>query len=328
MYNGFVSNVRHLLVVVLCVTLLGITGTSVQAQQTFGKYFTETGHNVVGEFWNLYQSVPDAEVIFGYPITDPFVTAFPAGLEVQYFQRARFEYHPELPEGQRVQMTPLGAYLYQAGAPSLNLTIPGACQSFPTGYAVCYDFLTFFDQQGGVARFGNPISAFEFLADGRIVQYFERARFEWHPELERGQNIMLADLGTIYFLAIGEDSARLTRVSPIEGIIVESPQWVTSIRVLAFVGKAVTLPTDAQDVYIIVLDQAYAPVPDATGFVIVHQPVSGDQAFPVTTDANGLGVVRNVTFANQPSGSLVELYVEMRLGELKDSTMTSFRIWR
>ena len=39
-------------------------------------------------------------------------------------------------------------------------------------------------------------------------------------------------------------------------------------------------------------------------------------------------IVRNVTFSNQPPGSLVELYVEMRLGELKDSTLTSFRIGR
>jgi kynureninase len=39
-------------------------------------------------------------------------------------------------------------------------------------------------------------------------------------------------------------------------------------------------------------------------------------------------VVNNVKYLNQPPGSLVELYVEMRLGELKDSTLTSFRIWR
>jgi hypothetical protein len=196
------------------------------------------------------------------------------------------------------------------------------------GYAVCYDFLTFFDQHGGVARFGNPISAFEFLSDGRIVQYFERARFEWHPELAREQNILLADLGTTYFTEIGEEPARLTRVLPIEGIIVESPQWATSIRTLAFVRKAVTLPTDTQDVFVIVRDQAYAPVPNATGFIIVHQPVGGDQTFAVTTDINGIGVVHNVTFTNQPPGSLVELFVEMRLGDLKDSTMTSFHIWR
>ena len=48
-YNGFVSTVRHLLVFVMCISLLGTTASSVQAQQMFGKYFTETGHNVVEE---------------------------------------------------------------------------------------------------------------------------------------------------------------------------------------------------------------------------------------------------------------------------------------
>ncbi|MDO9349453.1 MAG: hypothetical protein Q7T47_09225, partial [Anaerolineales bacterium] len=72
---------------------------------------------------------------------------------------------------------------------SLSLNIPGACRPFSTGYAVCYDFLTFIDQYGGVALLGNPVSAFEFLSDGRIVQYFECARFEWHPEFARGENI-------------------------------------------------------------------------------------------------------------------------------------------
>ena len=327
-YNGSVSAVKRIILFVICLALLGITGSNVQAQQAFGKYFTETGHNVVGDFWNTYRSTPNAEVIFGYPITDEFATTFPAGLEVQYFQRARFEYHPELPEGQRVRLTPLGANLYRAGTPSLSLNIPGACRPFSTGYAVCYDFLTFFDQYGGMALLGNPVSAFEFLSDGRIVQYFERARFEWHPEFARGENILLADLGSLYFFEVGEDPARLTRVSPKDGIIVESSQWATSIRTLAFVGKAVALPTDTQNIYIIVQDQAYAPLPGATGFVIAHPPLGGDQTFAVTTGIDGIGVVRNVTFFDQPPGSLVELFVEMRLGDLKDSTKTSFRIWR
>ncbi|MFH1908601.1 MAG: hypothetical protein ABIL11_14665 [Chloroflexota bacterium] len=75
-------------------------------------------------------------------------------------------------------------------------------------------------------------------------------------------------------------------------------------------------------------DQAYAPLPGATGFVIVHPPLGGDQTFAVTTGIDGIGVVRDVTFFDQPPGSLVELFVEMRLGDLKDSTKTSFRIWR
>ena len=38
-------------------------------------------------------------------------------------------------------------------------------------------FHAYWLQHGGLAQFGYPISE-EFVLDGRIVQYFERARFE------------------------------------------------------------------------------------------------------------------------------------------------------
>jgi hypothetical protein len=55
-----------------------------------------------------------------------------------------------------------------------------------TGHIVKQAFLRYWQSQGGLATFGYPIS--EELpeisnADGKVytVQYFERARFEWHP---------------------------------------------------------------------------------------------------------------------------------------------------
>src|SRR5262245_52283031 len=42
-------------------------------------------------------------------------------------------------------------------------------------------FLEFWREHGGQLIFGYPISE-EIVEDGRIVQYFERARFEYHPE--------------------------------------------------------------------------------------------------------------------------------------------------
>ena len=133
----------------------------VEFQQTIGHYFPQTGHNVIGEFWAFYQSVPDAAVIFGMPITEQFSTGDGSGLTVQYFEKARFELHPDQPVGQRVTLTALGSKLYKAGAPTINLTTPGACRTL-NGYGVCYDFLTFFDQHGGVARFGN-------ISNGRVL---------------------------------------------------------------------------------------------------------------------------------------------------------------
>ena len=167
---------KHILTLFVCLALLGLTAAPAAARQMGGQYFPQTGHNILGDFLAFYQSVSDASTVFGLPITELFTTVDSSRLTVQYFEKARFELHPELAVGQRVQVTMLGQKLYHAGTPFVNVTTAGACQVF-NGFGVCYDFLAFFNQHGGLARFGNPISAFEFLPDGRIVQYFERARF-------------------------------------------------------------------------------------------------------------------------------------------------------
>jgi plastocyanin len=56
-----------------------------------------------------------------------------------------------------------------------------------TGHSLNFGFKSYWEQNGGLARFGYPISE-EFLergADGavRTVQYFERARFEYHYDI-------------------------------------------------------------------------------------------------------------------------------------------------
>ncbi len=53
---------------------------------------------------------------------------------------------------------------------------------FPeTGHNLSNFFKRFWDANGGLARFGYPISE-EFQENGHTVQYFERVRFEHHPE--------------------------------------------------------------------------------------------------------------------------------------------------
>jgi uncharacterized protein YkwD len=65
----------------------------------------------------------------------------------------------------------------------------------PTGYSVGGAFLRFFDTYGGVRIFGYPISG-EITENGRIVQYFERQRFEWHAELVGSPyEVLLGTLG-------------------------------------------------------------------------------------------------------------------------------------
>jgi len=74
-------------------------------------------------------------------------------------------------------------------------------RSFPeTGHTLAGEFLTFWQQHGGLATFGYPITEEfdeESLIDGQTyrVQYFERQRFELHPENQPPYNVLLGLLG-------------------------------------------------------------------------------------------------------------------------------------
>jgi hypothetical protein len=59
---------------------------------------------------------------------------------------------------------------------------PPAARYFPeTGHSVRDPFLSFFEAHGGLDLFGYPITE-PFEQDGRMVQFFQRARLELHPE--------------------------------------------------------------------------------------------------------------------------------------------------
>jgi hypothetical protein len=135
---------------------------------------------------------------FGYPKTEPFYEVDDAGhrLLVQYFERNRFEYHPEnygTPYtvqlglignyfGAKAQQAQPGPFARQNGD-----TEPGQIYFAETGHTLRNAFKQHWQTTGGLAQYGYPISE-EFYevspADGQtyVVQYFERARFEWHPE--------------------------------------------------------------------------------------------------------------------------------------------------
>ncbi len=64
-----------------------------------------------------------------------------------------------------------------------------------TGHVVQGPFLDFFQAHGGVDTFGLPRTD-ELSEDGRLVQYFQRARLEYAPGRESGAEVSLAPLGT------------------------------------------------------------------------------------------------------------------------------------
>ncbi|MBX3035683.1 MAG: hypothetical protein KF758_02110 [Anaerolineales bacterium] len=310
---------RKSLSLLLAITLLTASWGIVSAQTPDTKYFSETGHNVTGEFLTFYNSNPNATFLYGYPITEQFISK--DGKTVQYFQRARFEYVAEKPAGQRVQLTLLGRQTYiSAGA--LNVDNPFACRLYvETGFSVCFAFLEFFDQYGGVSQFGYPISGFEYH-ENKLVQYFEKARLEWQPWMLEGQRVVVSDLGRIYFDRLGEDPALLAPASPLDN----APIIVTSLQVRAFAWKAVTLASDNQLFFVIVQDQNGAPVANANCTAVVHWPNGINDSTIIATNTTGIGII-SLQFQNQPYGSLIYVDVNCSLNSLSGTTTTSFRIW-
>ena len=72
-----------------------------------GRMFPETGHGIGGGFKWFWEN-NGGLMIFGFPITDEMKDP-ETGLTVQYFERARFEYHPENDDPYKVLLTRLGA---------------------------------------------------------------------------------------------------------------------------------------------------------------------------------------------------------------------------
>ncbi|MCO5177150.1 MAG: hypothetical protein M9890_09305 [Thermomicrobiales bacterium] len=155
-----------------------------------GRFFPETGHTVRGSFldyWNTYGGL----AVFGFPITDEDVDSS-TGFLTQYFERARLEWHPgEWAERFDIELGLLGVEIAERhGLLSTDPFRPvdghddANCTFFPaTGHRLCFGFRSFWEEHGGLAIFGYPIS--EEYADsetGYTVQYFERQRFEYHPE--------------------------------------------------------------------------------------------------------------------------------------------------
>ncbi len=161
--------------------------------------------------------------VFGYPISplEQFVGDEGRTLTVQWTERNRLELHPGNPPAYRIQIGRMGAEaLARAGRdpfadPPDAGPQPG-CLWFPeTGHNVCDQepgngFRTYWQNNGlripglsryaqSLALFGYPLTApqMERNANGDLVltQWFERARFEWHPQNPARSRVLLGLLG-------------------------------------------------------------------------------------------------------------------------------------
>jgi hypothetical protein len=189
----------------------------------------ETGYCIQGrirEFWQQQGGLS----VFGYPITEQYTDSIEGrSLQVQWFERFRLELHPQHEPPYDVLMGRLGAEVMHQQSPSrqifaLQQAPEEECYFFAeTGYQVCGDILHAwraegleFDGQPGksfaesLALYGFPVSAArrETLSDGKqyTVQWFERVRFEVHPENTQPYHVLAGLLGNETLSAADMDS--------------------------------------------------------------------------------------------------------------------------
>ncbi|MCU0495282.1 MAG: hypothetical protein MUD01_27150 [Chloroflexaceae bacterium] len=174
------------IVLALLLPLLG--GPVAQAQQGNQRCFAETGQCISGPiraYWERNGGLP----VFGFPITPQREeTVEGRTLQVQWFQRDRLEIQAD----GSITAGRLGArFLELQGRPwqpglSTVASASGNCRFFPeTGYSMCNAFHRYWERNGGLERFGYPITGeIQETIEGRAytVQYFERRRLEFHPE--------------------------------------------------------------------------------------------------------------------------------------------------
>ncbi|HKY56028.1 MAG TPA: hypothetical protein VJM08_17060, partial [Anaerolineales bacterium] len=265
----------------IALTVMMVPWGPAKAQAADVQYFPETGHSIRGDFLQFYNEAKDPKLVFGYPLTEQISSR--DGKTVQYFQRARFERTTSVFGNHHVQLTLLGRAVYQPGD-QLNINTSSGCQLFSTGYRVCFAFLDFYKANGGTAQFGNPISPFEYR-ENLIVQYFEKARFEWRADRPEGQRVVLTDLGRIYFDLLGEDPAHLKSTNPLDATI--NP--VLSLRVRAYVLRSIMLSSGEQTVYVIVQSQTLQAVPNAAGKATIRWPDGKTSDYYFNTNNVGIG---------------------------------------
>ncbi len=209
----FYSITRQLQLLAVCAAIIALAlalGPAARAQSS-QRCFPQTGFCISGSiraYWERNGGLP----VFGYPIATQRNETIEGSWTVptQWFERDRLEDHANERKG--VLAGRLGArYLEQLGQPwqrgqGANLyPYNPDCRTFfdRTGYQVCGSFRIYWEQNGGLERFGYPITeAREEQIEGRTytVQYFERRRIEEHPEIAGATNqVLLGLLGRAVF---------------------------------------------------------------------------------------------------------------------------------
>ncbi|HUP28033.1 MAG TPA: glycosyl hydrolase family 18 protein [Chloroflexia bacterium] len=170
-------------------------------------YFPQTRHSLTGPFLRYWQQKGGLP-IFGYPLTEEFTEISHTNgkrYKVQYFERNRFEYHPENKAPNDVQLGLLGVQVTAGRAfEPASSPVPGPDTVFfpQVKHTLSGQFFKHWQDNGGLGQFGYPISEpvmEQSRIDGKTytVQYLQRARFELHSLADPQPNtiVLLGLLG-------------------------------------------------------------------------------------------------------------------------------------
>jgi hypothetical protein len=200
------------------VVLIVLAGVPQASAQSGERCFSETGQCISGrirQFWEQNGGLP----VFGFPIGPQQEQAVEGRtVQAQNFEHNRLELHPQNQAPYDVLLGRLGAdRLAQQGRDwqtAFAKSEPQAnCRFFAeTGHSICGTILAGWRAGGleidgragkteaeNLALFGLPLSDLvtETSSDGKQyqLQWFERARFELHPENQPPYNLLLGLLG-------------------------------------------------------------------------------------------------------------------------------------
>jgi hypothetical protein len=189
--------------------------------------FNEVPDCIEGRFAEYWQQ-QGGLAIFGFPLGPAHQEQISGTTYlVQVFERNRFELHPENGRPYDVLLGRLGDERLRTTGRDWQLFPkisgpPGDLCFFArqTGHATCGDFFIYFRTHGlefdgrsgfseaeSIALFGLPLSEQqqEIGADGKSyeTQWFERARFEYHPENPEPYVVLLGRLGAEVYPCTG-----------------------------------------------------------------------------------------------------------------------------
>lgn len=187
--------------VTLVVLVLSVSVHGEVAAQTAERCFPETNQCISGAIRSYWER-NGGLVVFGFPISPLRTEDNGEGFRgpTQWFERDRLEDHGAA----GVMAGRLGARKLELegrawqSLPQVDAAASGCRYFSETRHSLCQPFLSYWERNGGLERFGYPISEAQ---DERVgewsgsVQWFERRRMEFHPELPSPYTVSLGLLG-------------------------------------------------------------------------------------------------------------------------------------